>query len=321
MIEERYKLYQGDCLGVLKNIPNKSINLVLIDPPYNINKDKWDKWDTVEDYVKFMGKVFLEIQRVLKDNGSFYFFHNDFLQIVELQNFINKNTKFKFKQLLVWNKRYNGASNKGFLDGFIEVEKLRNCQKMAEYCLYYTFQDETGLKTIDNDLELYKPIRDYFTNERKKTNLSYKELNKLMGVASNGGGMASNILTSYKKGWTFPTKEKYELLQTTGICKKPYEELRQEYEELRYTYNNQKEHHSVMNYEITKKQGHITPKPVDLLEYLIKTSSNEEDVILDCFMGSGSTGVACLNTNRRFIGIELDENYFNIAKNRIENTI
>lgn len=168
MIEERYKLYQGDCLGVLKNIPNKSINLVLIDPPYNINKDKWDKWDTVEDYVKFMGKVFLEIQRVLKDNGSFYFFHNDFLQIVELQNFINKNTKFKFKQLLVWNKRYNGASNKGFLDGLIEVEKLRNYQKMAEYCLYYTFQDETGLKTIDNDLELYKPIRDYFTNERKK---------------------------------------------------------------------------------------------------------------------------------------------------------
>ena len=76
-----------------------------------------------------------------------------------------------------------------------------------------------------------------------------------------------------------------------------------------------------MNYEIAKKQGHITPKPVDLLEYIIKTSSNECDIILDCFMGSGSTGVACMNTNRKFIGIELDKNYFNIAKNRIENSI
>ena len=67
-----------------------------------------------------------------------------------------------------------------------------------------------------------------------------------------------------------------------------------------------------------KKKGHIKPKPVDLLEYIIKTSSNEGDIILDCFMGSGSTGVACMNSNRKFIGIELDSNYFNIAKQRIE---
>ena len=326
------KLYKGDCLEVMKDIPDKSINLVLIDPPYNIKKAKWDKWKTVNDYVEFMGKVFLEIQRVLKDNGSFYFFHNDFLQIVELQNYINKNTDFVFKQFIVWNKRFDEAKNKGFLDGFCEVENLRNYQQMAEYCLYYTFQEETGLKSVDNDLNLYKPIRDYFANERKKTILSYKELNKLMGVASNGGGMASNILTSYKIGWVFPTKEKYELLQTTGICQKPYEELRQEYEKLRkeyeklrqeyeeerYTFNNLKYHHSIMNYEIASKQGHITPKPVDLLEYIIKTSSNKNDIVLDCFMGSGSTGVACKHTNRNFIGIELDDNYFEIAKKRIE---
>ena len=63
---------------------------------------------------------------------------------------------------------------------------------------------------------------------------------------------------------------------------------------------------------------HPTQKPVDLLEYLIKTYTNEYELVLDFTMGSGSTGVACLNTNRRFIGIELDENYFNIAKERIE---
>ena len=68
-----------------------------------------------------------------------------------------------------------------------------------------------------------------------------------------------------------------------------------------------------------KVRVHPTQKPVDLLEYLIKTYTNEGELILDFTMGSGSTGVACMNTNRRFIGIELDENYFNIAKNRIEN--
>ena len=73
--------------------------------------------------------------------------------------------------------------------------------------------------------------------------------------------------------------------------------------------------------KFSKEQGlHSTQKPVALLEYLIKTYTNEGDLVLDFTMGSGSTGVACLNTNRRFIGIELDENYFNIAKKRIENT-
>ena len=57
------------------------------------------------------------------------------------------------------------------------------------------------------------------------------------------------------------------------------------------------------------------------MQYLVLNSSNENDLVLDCFMGSGSTGIACMNTNRRFIGIELDENYFNIAKDRIENSI
>lgn len=66
------------------------------------------------------------------------------------------------------------------------------------------------------------------------------------------------------------------------------------------------------------KKLHIAEKPVDLLEYLIKTYTKENEMVLDNCMGSGSTGVACVNTNRNFIGIELDENYFNIAKDRIE---
>jgi site-specific DNA-methyltransferase (adenine-specific) len=66
---------------------------------------------------------------------------------------------------------------------------------------------------------------------------------------------------------------------------------------------------------------HPTQKPVDLLEYLIRTYTNENDLVLDFTMGSGSTGVACINTNRKFIGVEINEKYFNIAKDRIEAAI
>ena len=266
-----------------------------------------------------MGQVFLECQRVLKDNGSFYFFHNDFLQIVELQNFINKNTDFIFKQLLIWNKRYNESPRKYYFDNVIAGNVNRNHRQLSEYCLYYTFQDETGLKTIQDDRMMFKSLRDYFWNERQKIKyMSYREINRAIGFTSNGGGVANGVLNSKKIGWRFPKKETYDKFKVLNICQKPYEELRKEYEKQRYTFHNLKEHHDVLNFEVAKKQGHITPKPVDLLEYIIKTSSNEGDLVLDCFMGSGSTGVACINTNRKFIGIEKDEKYFEIACNRIK---
>ena len=89
------------------------------------------------------------------------------------------------------------------------------------------------------------------------------------------------------------------------------------------TFNDQYYPTSIQEFSIANlRRGrlHPTQKPVELLEYLIKTYTNEGEVVLDFTMGSGSTGVACVNTNRKFIGIELDEKYFNIAKNRIEDT-
>ena len=76
-----------------------------------------------------------------------------------------------------------------------------------------------------------------------------------------------------------------------------------------------------LNQSDKKKYGHPTVKPLSILENLVVNSSQEGEVVLDCFMGSGSTGVACLNTNRNFIGIELDEGYFKIAQNRIEEAV
>ena len=125
-----------------------SVNLAILDLPYNISKAGWDKWKKKEDYTEWVGDILLEVQRTLADNGSMYFFHNDMEQVAVIMEWIAKNTNFVFKQFIVWNKRFEGARNKGFLDGFVEVGGLRNYQQMSEYILYYTFQDETGLTTI-----------------------------------------------------------------------------------------------------------------------------------------------------------------------------
>ena len=322
---ERIRLYIDDCLNTFKLIEDKTIDLILIDPPYNIGKDKWDKWATVELYVEFMGKVFKECERVLKDNGSFYFFHNDFLQVVELQNWINENTNFIFKSFLIWNKRYNGSPRKYYFDNVIAGNTNRNHRQLSEYCLYYTFQDETGLTKIKTDINNFVSLREYSKKIQHKIGKKLKEINTILGHRK-----AEHFFYHSSTQWDLCTEETYEeLISRFNIDKfecfrkyeelrQEYEKLRQEYEKLRYTFHNLKTHHDVLDFEVASKQGHITPKPVDLLEYLIKTSSNENDVILDCFMGSGSTGVACANTNRRFIGIEKEERYFNIAKERIE---
>lgn len=315
------KLINNDCLKAMKNLKDNSVDLVLIDPPYNIGKDTWDKWKTVELYVDFLKDVFLELQRVLKDNGSFYFFHNDFMQIVEIQNMINKETKFNFKQLIVWNKRFNEATKKYYLDNALKSNQDRNYRLMAEYALFYTFDDSTGRKKIDHDVNNYKTLREYSKQVQDFIGLNKKS------IIEKIGSRCDHFFRSKSSQFSLPTEKTYKDLTNEFNLKsfsgyKEYEELRQEYEELRYTFNNQKTHHSVWDYNISSKKdtgGHITPKPIDLLENILLHSSNENDLLLDCFMGSGSTGVACKNLNRDFIGIELDKDYFEIAKNRINN--
>lgn len=303
------ELHYGDCLEIMKSMPDKSVDAVITDPPYNIGKAEWDK---IDDYINWCGKWIVECQRVLKDNGSFYFFHNDIEQLSDLVIWIRNNTNFVFKQMIVWNKRFEGSSNKGFLDGFVVPEGLRNYQQMAEYCLFYTFQDESGLSRIFNDKDCFVTIKNYLREERKKSGLSLDEINILVGTAS----MAGRHYFADSQ-WCMPIKEHYLKLQKTGYFRREYEDLRREYEDLRYTFNNQKTHHSVWNYDIAPKFGHITPKPIELMKNIINHSSDSDMTILDPFMGSGTTGVACVQTGRNFIGCEIDEGYFKIAEKRI----
>ena len=314
-----WKLYEADCFDVFPEIEKDSIDLIILDPPYNIGKDKWDEFQSHEDYLKFIKKTLIECERVLKDNGSLYLWHNQFPVLCDFQYLINNNTDFVFKQMLIWNKRFNENPNKGFLDGYVEIEGLRNYQKMAEYCLFYTFQDETGLTTImDNHIKPLHPFAKYLREEFEKAGISRKEIAQLF--PSKTGGL-TGCVSNWLNGDNVITKEQYHIIKdylNGEYLRREYESLRLEYESLRYTFNNQKLHHSVLNYPIPKKIGHITPKPIELTEQFILHSSNEFDSVLIPFAGSGSEMKASKNLNRNVIGIEKEHDYCNIIRERMQ---
>ena len=90
------------------------------------------------------------------------------------------------------------------------------------------------------------------------------------------------------------------------------------FEDMRFPFNNQKTHHSVWNYDIDKKIGHVTPKPLEMIKNIIRHSSNEGDVVLDCFGGSGTTAVACKELGRNCILIESKGEYIDLTNKRLE---
>ena len=230
-----------------------------------------------------------------------------------------KETDFIFRQFIVWNKRFEGSKNKGYLDGFLAVEDLRNYQQMAEYILFYTLQDETGLSKIMGSC-VY-PIREYIRSEiiRAKGKIVLGEINKVLGTATNGGGVASACLSTDKACPAMITKEHYEMLRAWLNSGKEYEFLRKEYEDLRYTFNNQKSHHSVWNFDISAVQGHATPKPIELIKTILKHSTKDGQVVLDPTAGSGTTLKACKDLQRSCIAIEMSSKYSKKIKKQIIN--
>ena len=278
-------VYQGDCTEQLKNVKDKSQQLICIDPPYNIGKDYWD---IIPDYQKWMKDVNILLTTKLKPNGTFIIFHNDFDALARIHFNIIDNTKLVLNDFCVWNKRYEGSKKKGFLDGFVVKKNAHKFEKMAEYFLVYTFDNRWKLKARREELEL-------------------PQITIAKEILSKNGGM-TGWYANFEAGLNWPTKDTI----------KPIEKhLGLSYEEIVPKFNNQKIHHSIMNFDSESKQGHLTPKPIALLEHLVLTFTDKGDEILDCFAGSGSTGVAASNLDRKFIMIEQDKDYIEIIKKRL----
>lgn len=306
-------LYNDDCFNALKHIEDNSINLIVTDPPYNIGIAEWDK---IDNYIEWCGTWLKECERVLKDNGSLYFFHNDMTQLSQIMEWLRVNTNFRYNSFIIWDKGdFRALSWKNPSD----KNNLRCWFNTCEYCLVYTFQDQSGLERVMLDVNNFKTLRDYF--EKVQT---YIALNKKQ-IIEKIGQNADHCFRWNSSQWDIPTPETYKQLIDVFYINnmdgfREYESLRQEYESLRYVHNLDKNHNNIWKSCEPRNTGknHPTQKPVDILERIIKCSSREGDTVLDMFMGSGSTGVACMNTGRKFIGIEKDKKYFDIAVERIE---
>jgi site-specific DNA-methyltransferase (adenine-specific) len=236
-----------------------------------------------------MINIIKKLQNKLKDNGSFFIFHNDMEFISELMVSIKKNTKLVFKQMIVWNKRFDESPKKGFMDGFVVKNDMHNFNKMVEYILFYTF---------DNSYKL--------DEARKKLNVS--QLTISQEIKSKTGGL-TGWYSNLETGKNMPTRETI----------KPIEKhLHLTYEDIVPKFNNMKTHHSVWNYDMAKRcRVHVTPKPIELLKNIIFHTTDENDIVLDCFAGSGSMGYACVETNRKCILIEKDVKYCNYIEEEL----
>jgi len=316
------KLYKGDCLIESDKIESGSVDLILTDLPYGTVKDIKNvnhgmsgkcEWDVVID----TNEIYKVANRILRKNGKMVLFaQQPFTN--ELINKAIPNIPFCYS--MIWEK-----------------DHFANALTAKKAPLNY-YEDILVFSKVHNKNEVFKTdeVRDYFKAERKKIQASLTEINRVAFEDKSGkDGMAGNVLSSYKKGWTFPTEERYNKLnEVYGICDEPYLKLKEKSDKLRAEYiesettklpvvfnlwEGKKYKSNILKYKKDYDGHHPTQKPVLLLEDLIKTFSNEGNTVVDLTMGSGSTGVACKNTNRNFIGIEMDNNYFEIAKQRINN--
>ena len=246
-MEERYKLYNGDCLQVMDKLIEQGVKVdaIICDPPYGTTACKWDTIIPFDD-------MWERLNKLIKPNGAIILFGSQPFYT----RLVNSNIKM-FRHEWIWGKDKSG----NFMNCKFEPMKVHEC-----------------IAVFGKNKVTYNPIMEIRPEKNKRNNKP--RIN------------TSNIISTK----TFETK----VSKGNSDYKYPT---------------------SIKQFNSVRKGVHPTQKPVDLLEYLIKTYTNENEIVLDFTMGSGSTGVACMNTNRRFIGIELNNDYFEIGKNRIEESL
>lgn len=241
-------LQQGDCLELMKDIPDGSVDMILCDLPYGTTASAWDK-------IIQSDKLWKQYRRIIKPRGAIVLFASGQFtnKLINSQNEI-----YRYKWIWVKNRPGN----------FVNANN-RPMTKYEEICVF-----SDGITANTKHLErkmMYNPQ-------------GLVEINKVMKHSENQFGTMAGKRPSQTK----VTVQKFT------------------------NYPN-----DVLSFDVEKNPQHPTQKPVPLLEYLIKTYTCEGETVLDNCMGSGSTGVACVNTGRSFIGMELEEKYFKIAEQRI----
>ena len=313
----------------MKEIPDNSVDMILCDLPYGTTACKWDTVIPFEDLWK-------QYKRIAKRNCACVLFGNQPFT----SSLISSNIS-EFSHIWYW-KKNNKTGNLN-----AKKQPMRCIEEISVFILNQPSKNNEGL---------HEDLRKYFFDELQKSGWKRKDVDKLLNNRMSGHYFTwgqhfaipsaenykklQDATGCFKRPYEDIAKEFYGGKETTAYTYNPQGVRDLEKPKIKIEHeNNSRSVYSGITpkiYEQTKTgypttlleiknvhntgkdRFHPTQKPVELLEYLIKTYSNNGETILDNCMGSGSTGVACMNTGRKFIGIELDSNYFNIAESRIK---
>lgn len=248
-------LWNGDCLKLMANIQNNSIDAIICDPPYGTTACPWDS--TLD-----LDNMWYQLKRIIKPTGAIVLFGSQPFSTTLIHSNIEQ-----FKYCWIWEK--------GRATGFLHAKNKP--MKIHEDIM--VFSDGTTVHANQSETRMmYNPQMSQGKSYKKRT--------------SNNSGTLNHT----------PSKSNIE------------------YDNIIRVNNGERYPTSVLKYSMHNVGNiHPTQKPVELMEYLVRTYTNENEKVLDFTMGSGTTGVACINSHRDFIGIELDSNYFELAKERIDN--
>jgi len=318
------KIYNDDCFNVFRLLDKKSVDLVLVDLPYGQTDCHWDiKIDLIE--------MWRQLKLICKDNCQYVFFTTTKFG----NELINSNPKW-FRYDLVWEK----PRTLGFLNS--KYMPLRTHEMI--YIFKYSGEDDIDRSRFIEMREYAKDMIQFINKPKTEIIKSIKTGDVIHFLGHNAVQFRLPIKSVHNE-----LIELYKINEMTGYI--AYDELKNKFNPTQRTYNPQKtpgkpwkikghqiksdvygqkqiidlenptgDRHpkSVLKFDQNDKCLHPTQKPLDLCEWLIKTYSNENDVVLDFCMGSGTTIVGCINTNRNYIGIEKDKEIYETAKKRIE---
>lgn len=292
-IFEKNKIYHGDCLEIMKLIPNERIDLCIIDPPYfRIVNHKWDKFKNKELYNKFTEEYVSELKRIMRLNGTILLFGctRNFNTLASINNILENNC-FEFIQEIILDKGMKSIAGR-------ISNKIKMLPPVSENIIVYRKDAKPFVKKI-------------LLNKQKEFGYSSIQIKEKLGMALNGGGNWTKY-TGNTEFALFPTKEFWSKLCETFSINIEYEKIKETYNGIYGLTNVWDDLDFYM-----KPRLHPTQKPLNLIERCVNIFSDETDTVLDIFAGSSTTAIACIKTNRDYIMIEKEEQYYNLSLKRV----
>jgi DNA modification methylase len=320
-----HRLLCGDSTdsdAVAKLMDGQKADMAHNDPPYGMKKENEGVLNDNLNYSDLLNfnREWIAVQFMqLKENGSWYCWGID-EPLMDIYSNILKpyigQQKATFRNLLTWDKGHGQSQNS---------DQTRSYATADEKCLFVMLGVQGFNNNADNYFEGFEQIRDYLVTQRNKVGWNTDEIVKITGKTS-----ASHYFS--KSQWHFPTREHYDAIRNAAngsafhkeydAFHKEYDALKKEYYSTRAYFNNTHDNmnnvwHFARHTKDGSEGGHATPKPIPLCERAIKSSCPDNGLVIDSFLGSGSTMVASHQLNRKCYGMELDPKYCQVIVDRM----